>query len=617
MTDNWYQQSPERKPLEDESKDDSGSLLDEILYLTRATSQPSRVQDLVSELVNAVSQCSNWFDGSLLRTLDNAITSIDTRISEQLTEILHHRDVQELEGTWFGLRKTVDACKRSESVKIRILDITPRELMNDAREPISEVADRVFERELGTPGGEPFSVLVTDLGFTNHPEDLELLGRMGELAERACAPFIASARPELLGLGSFEMMDVTPTAVEPDYSALRQFRQTSRSRFVALTMPRVLARLPYGKDSAPVAEFSYEECPLDTHGNQLPLAHDDYCWMASSFEFAARLAQSAAEIEPTAAVLGLGDRLEFSTPRFHRATIEGESLQRNVKGPTEVSIPDATLMSLERLGLMVVSQDARSGNASFYSSTNLFDNSTREAADESYSQLAVIMTGSRVFHQFVQDVRLKRFRSQEDFIAWSGEWFEQFITTDPDFAWRIHGRRPLRSAKIGTDQDSLTENFIAKVRLVPWVLAGTKSESIDFRYEIPRSSHWVNSRSLTTGPRACVRLHVANNRNLLTIGSTYLLEAFVSGDLSHDTIDRERSLTVENVQYHEFTIVMRCEAIDISPQRVRSFYWQDTGPVSPTQFFIRPLRIGKQKISVDFLYRNHWLTTATLEVDVV
>jgi type VI secretion system protein ImpC len=43
------------------------------------------------------------------------------------------------------------------------------------------------------------------------------------------------------------------------------------SRYVCLTMPRVLMRVPYGRNNKPVDAFSYEE---DVDG----LTHEKYLW---------------------------------------------------------------------------------------------------------------------------------------------------------------------------------------------------------------------------------------------------------------------------------------------------------------------------------------------------
>src|SRR4029453_8674247 len=67
----------------------------------------------------------------------------------------------------------------------------------------SQTFKKLYENVFGSPGGEPYGALIGDYEFTSHPEDIELLTNVSQVAAAAFAPFIPAASPQLLGLPSF------------------------------------------------------------------------------------------------------------------------------------------------------------------------------------------------------------------------------------------------------------------------------------------------------------------------------------------------------------------------------------------------------------------------------
>src|SRR5207248_32237 len=144
-------------------------------------------------------------------------------------------------------------------------DLTVRALEFDQ----SQLFKKVYSDEFGTPGGEPFGILLGDYEIRHrmsaeHPyNDLETLDAVAGVAAASFAPFIAAAHPSLLELPSFtdleRPLDLSRTFEHLDYLKWRAFRQKEDARFVGLTLPRVLARLPYTDDSARTDGFRFRE----------------------------------------------------------------------------------------------------------------------------------------------------------------------------------------------------------------------------------------------------------------------------------------------------------------------------------------------------------------------
>lgn len=111
--------------------------------------------------------------------------------------------------------------------------------------------------------GVPFAALVGDYEFGKNPQDTELLEKISNVAAAAHAPFLAAASPDLLSLESFTQLgqprDLSKVFDTTEYVKWQSFRQSEDSRYVGLTLPHILMRLPYGKETSPVEAFHYEE----------------------------------------------------------------------------------------------------------------------------------------------------------------------------------------------------------------------------------------------------------------------------------------------------------------------------------------------------------------------
>jgi len=63
-----------------------------------------------------------------LRTIEAIIAALDAKLTEQINKIIHHPDFQKLESAWRGLHYLVTNTETDEMLKIRVLNISKREL---------------------------------------------------------------------------------------------------------------------------------------------------------------------------------------------------------------------------------------------------------------------------------------------------------------------------------------------------------------------------------------------------------------------------------------------------------------------------------------------------------
>ena len=284
-------------------------LLDQIVEEGRFGVEPAskeRGKNLIKEFV------AQFLDGSMTIARDaemmiNArIAQIDHLVSLQLNEVMHHPSFQKLEGTWRGIKYLMDQSETGTMLKIKVLNVSKKELLKDLqRAPEfdqSALFKKVYEEEYGVFGGSPFGALVGDYEFGKHPEDIELLEKISNVAAAAHAPFVSAAAYDLFNLTSYTQLDAPRDLAKifdtTEYAKWKSFRQTEDSRYVALTLPRTLARLPYGKDTKPVDAFNYEE---HVDGSD----HSKYLWMNAAYALASRMTNSFSQYGMCVAMRGV------------------------------------------------------------------------------------------------------------------------------------------------------------------------------------------------------------------------------------------------------------------------------------------------------------------------
>src|SRR5262249_37701851 len=155
-------------------------------------------------------------------------------ISRQVNAVLHHPAFQRLEASWRGLRYLVEQVPEGAHVKIRVLSISWKELTRDLERALefdqSQLFQKVYEEEFGTPAGEPYSVPLGVFESRHRPgpgyptDDIQALMGVSAVAAAAFAPFIAGADPALLSLDSF-------AELERPLNLPRTFEQTDYLRW--------------------------------------------------------------------------------------------------------------------------------------------------------------------------------------------------------------------------------------------------------------------------------------------------------------------------------------------------------------------------------------------------
>lgn len=436
-----------------------GSLLEQVLQETKMapTDEGYGVARKGIEIfVSEISKSSEKVGKVDKALVDQLIASIDEKISNQLDEIMHHEKVQQLESSWRGLRLVVDRTNFRENIKMSLLSVSKEDLLADFEDfpdiTKSGLYTHCYTKNYGQFGGEPVGVMVGNYEFSYGAQDISLLRYTASVAAMAHAPFIASASPKFFGVDDIQelpnLKDVKSIFESPLYAKWHGFRESEDSRYVGLTLPRFLLRVPYGKESNPVREFDYEE--------NVSISHDDYLWGNTSYAFATRLTESFAKYRWCPNIIGPQSGGAVDNLPIHNFESMGEI---ETKIPTEVLVSDRREFELAEEGFIPLTMRKGSDNAAFFSANSVqkpkvfADTPEGKAAETNYklsTQLPYMFIVSRLAHylKVLQREQIGSWKNGVDLERELSEWIRQYVSDQENPSPAVRSRRPLRKAEI-------------------------------------------------------------------------------------------------------------------------------------------------------------------------
>ena len=433
------------------------SLLDRILQegkVARDESQRDYAIELVSEFATQILDEGMTVSKNVAAMMENRVAQIDELISAQLNEVMHHDDFQKLEGAWRGLHYFVMNTETGTRLKLRLLNITKEELLKDLEKAIefdqSALFKKVYEEEYGTFGGNPYSCLVGDFEFGRHPQDMALLEKISNVAAAAHAPFLAAASPKLFDMDRFTELGV-PRDLAKTFESLelikwRSFRDSEDSRYVALTLPHTLMRLPYGPDTIPCEGLDFRE---EVDGTD----HSKYLWGNPAYTLAQRITNAFALYSWTTAIRGVegGGRVD-GLPCHTFKTDEGDIA---LKCPTEIAITDRREKELSDLGFISLVHCKNTDYAAFFGgqTTNkpkVYNLDAANANARLSSQLPCILAASRFAHYLKSIMRDKigSFMTGEQVASYLNTWISNYVLLSDTAGQETKAQFPLREARV-------------------------------------------------------------------------------------------------------------------------------------------------------------------------
>ena len=449
-------------PGEEKVVEESTSLLEEITQATKlkpADEAYGMAKKGVEALIAQLIEPGKGVDKVTKAVVDEMIAEIDKKVGLQVDAILHHNDFQKLESAWRSMKYLIDNTDFRENIKIEIVNISKEDLLDDFEDspeiPKSGLYKTVYTAEYGQFGGQPYGAMIGNFDFGPGPQDIKLLQNIASVAAMAHAPFIAAAGPQFFDIDDFNKLpnlkDLKSIFEGPKYIKWQSFRESEDARYIALTMPRFLLRLPYGAESDPIKTFDYEENVVDDHNK--------YLWGNAAFTFAGRLTESFAKYRWCANIIGPKGGGTVEDLKLHQYDAMGAT---QTKIPTEVLVSERREFELAEEGFIALTMRKNSDNAAFFSANsvqkpkNFGISKEGKEAELNYKlglQLPYMFVINRLAHyiKVLQRENIGSWKERTDLEKELNQWISQYVTEMDNPSAAARSRRPLRMAQVTVD----------------------------------------------------------------------------------------------------------------------------------------------------------------------
>ena len=459
-----------------EGQDEFAALLQKE-FKPNSDAKKSRIETAVQTLAQQALADARIIGDDVFATVDAMKAALDRKLTEQINQIIHNDEFQKLESAWRGLNYLVMNTPTGKDLKIRVLNVTKDELRKvmrsyrDAAWDQSPLFKRIYEAEFGQLGGQPYGAFVLDYYFDHSPADVDLMRGLSKIGAAAHAPMISAAGPTLLGMQSWQELsnprDIAKQFEATDYMAWRSFRDSSDSRYMALTMPRFLGRQLYGARGEPVEGFEFEE---DTSGGQ----HDQHLWVNAAYGLGVRITEAFKTYGWCTRIRGVesGGTLE-NLPTAMFPTDDGGL---DAMCPTEIAISDRREAELSKAGLIGLIHRKNTNQATFIGAQTVhapkaYDNPDATANANLSARLPYIFASCRFAHYLKCIVRdwVGSTREAPQLQADLNSWVLQYVDGQPAFSSEeTKARQPLKDASVEIIPDEENPGYYrGQFRFVP------------------------------------------------------------------------------------------------------------------------------------------------------
>ncbi|HYC56981.1 MAG TPA: type VI secretion system contractile sheath large subunit [Candidatus Binatia bacterium] len=469
MEDNELQSTPSEQPAaESRQSEDAFLQLIEKEFKPKSAKAKEEVQKAVATLASQALLETAVISDDALATINAMVAELDLKLTAQINEILHNDRFQALEGSWRGLHHLVMNTETDEMLKIRFMSISKEELAKTLAKfdgvawDQSPLFRRMYTEEYGQLGGHPFGCFVGDYYFDHSPKDVKLLQGMARVAAAAHAPFLAAAGPTLVNMDSWQEMpkvrDIKKIFSTPEYAAWKALRESEDSRYIALTLPRFLARLPYGSKTDPVEDFDFEEDASGTNA-------DNYTWSNSAYAMAVNINRAFKDSGWCVRIRGVKTGGIVEGLPLH--TFPSDDGGVDMKCPTEIAIDDRREKELSDCGFLPLIHKKNTTEAAFLGAQTLqlpkkFDDDDATANANLGARLPYIFAISRFAHYLKCIVRdnIGSSQTQAQLQKDLQDWIMQYVAGDPDNATEeTKARKPLASAEVKVMPDEANPGY--------------------------------------------------------------------------------------------------------------------------------------------------------------
>ena len=417
-------------------------------------------------------------DKKTAQAIDERVKEIDAMLSKEVSKVLHNEKFQRLEGSWRGLQQLVENSLLGADLRIQVLDLSKEELKDDMVSDFqqTEMYKKIYTKNYNMLGGVPLGTIVGDYEFSHGATDVNTLKRMAQICAVSHCPFVTSPAPKLFGIpegkGWEVLEDMSDKAIENRFLNTsvaemidwRAFREMEDSRYVAMCLPKAMARLPYGNSDSEqkIDYFDYQEFDLSDSGVAEQTEVKKYCWTNAAYSMARCMADAFAYHGWAVNIRGLESGGKVDELPIH--TYESKYSDVRAQCPTQVPLPMNKDAILGHVGFLPLLYELNSAHAVFIGGQTVHkpkqydgsDAGQKATANENLAaRLPYIMAVSRAAHAIQPMLRIQLGQSKEagEIEDYLQRWFVNNFVTASTSGDRAKAEKPFSEVQITVEED--------------------------------------------------------------------------------------------------------------------------------------------------------------------
>ena len=476
---------------------DENSLLKKLM-VARGQAGVEEVRTLLTILVSYYLQGNVAWKGNLTSTVHSSVALLDGVITKQLRKVYQAKPLRDLEGRWYGLQELLRNTEVGADLKIKLLDSTQSELhgqfIDAPAVDRSPLFNMVYQHEYGTAGGEPYGLMLVDFQLSHKGKDVDLMRCLGEVGAASHCPVILAANPDMFGLPNFKALSegrpIAPGFQSPTYADWNAFRDSNDAHYLVLTMPRTMARLPYGAETDPVEKFHFEEIERDENNLCMIDQDRDFVWSNACFDMGLKMTEAFYNFGWCTAIRGHdnGGKVE-NLPNFTYTSDAGDTIQQC---PSEVNITDEQEKELSDLGFLPLIHYKDQNFAVFLGAQTAqkpkeYTNPDATSNAAISARLPYVMASSRIAH-YIKVIGRDRIGSSltpEDVQKELSDWLNQYTNSNA-IGNAARAKFPLRESSVSVvEQPGRPGCYSAIAYLRPWLQMEELAASVRTVASIP------------------------------------------------------------------------------------------------------------------------------------
>jgi type VI secretion system protein ImpC len=423
---------------------------------------------------------------SAIRRLEDAQAYLEEKLSAMVSELMHTDKFRKLEGSWRGLHDLVKNTDENTGSLVKMLNISKEDLADDLENSPgienSQFYKKVYSSEFDTDGGQPYNHIIGDYEFGHTSSDIDMLDQISQVAAGAHCLFIGAASPKMFEIDNFKKMTnlknfdkYLGTSTHKHWKALRA---KENSKYLALALPRVMARDIYGgTDGKQAKSFNFQEFETTEEGKFKELDSEKLCWKNAAYSYGENIALAFSKYKWCTATSGPeGGGKVSDLPAPDMVTANGETI---TQCPTEVNITGNQNKDLCSNGFLPLIHTKGESHASFYESNSVYkakDYGPRETQKTENEQISAmipcVLSGGRIAHYLksIAKDKIGSFTTKEKTQTWLQNWIHSFVADTADPTVEQMNERPFAEALIEVREiPGQAGAYHADVQLRPWL----------------------------------------------------------------------------------------------------------------------------------------------------